>query len=92
MQRHTQLTRSRALSVFYQCVQVLFMVKDEHPQAVKEATELVLPTWLSALKVLLEIDPRHDVASLEHWDGLPIRLQVFKVGARCARSLLHPRR
>ncbi|KAG8991743.1 hypothetical protein FRB93_002589 [Tulasnella sp. JGI-2019a] len=78
-ERYSQLTRSRALSVFYQCVQVLFMVKDEHPQAVKEATDHVLPTWLGALKVLLEIDPRQDVASSEHWDGLTIRLQVFKI-------------
>ncbi|KAG8847467.1 hypothetical protein FRB96_001608 [Tulasnella sp. 330] len=78
-ERHSQLTRYRALSVFYQCMQVLFMVKDEHPQAVKEATEFVLPTWLNALKVLLEIDPRQDVASSEHWDGLSIRLQVFKI-------------
>ncbi len=55
------------------------MVKDEHPQAVKEATEQILPTWLNALKVLLELDPTQDVASTDHWDGLTVRTQIFKV-------------
>lgn len=55
------------------------MVKDQHPQAVKEATASVLPVWLEAFKVLLNIDPQQDVASSENWDGLAIRIQVFKV-------------
>ncbi|KAG8968425.1 hypothetical protein FRC03_007367 [Tulasnella sp. 419] len=76
---HSALTRSRVLSVFNQAVQVLFMVKEQHPQAVKDAVETILPTWLSALKVLLEIDPRQDVASEEAWDGLVLRVQIFKV-------------
>ncbi len=40
------------MSVFRQCMTVLYMVKDQHPQAVKEATSLVLPVWLDAFKVL----------------------------------------
>jgi hypothetical protein len=55
------------------------MVKDQHPQAVKEATASVLPVWLEAFKVLLLIDPQQDVSNSENWDGLAIRIQIFKV-------------
>lgn len=55
------------------------MVKEMHPQAIKEATASVLPVWLEAFKVLLNIDPREDVSSPEKWDGLAIRIQVFRV-------------
>src|SRR5260221_5350627 len=54
------------------------MVKDQHPQAAKEAAENVLPTWLDAFKVLLDLDPQQDVSG-EHWDGLEIRIQIFRV-------------
>ncbi|KDQ62857.1 hypothetical protein JAAARDRAFT_146629 [Jaapia argillacea MUCL 33604] len=74
---HTPLTRSRTISVFRQCVTALFMVKDQHPQAVKEATASVLPVWLEAFKVLLNIDPQQDVSN-GNWDGLSIRIQIFR--------------
>lgn len=54
------------------------MVKDQHPQAAKEAAANVLPTWLDAFNVLLNLDPQQDVSG-EHWDGLEIRVQIFKV-------------
>lgn len=55
------------------------MVKDQHPQAVKEAIASVLPVWLEAFKVLLNIDPLQDVADPSNWDGLTVRIQIFKV-------------
>ncbi|KAI0275362.1 ARM repeat-containing protein [Gloeopeniophorella convolvens] len=76
-EQHSPLTRARTISVFRQCVEALYMVKDQHPQAVKEAAANVLPVWLDAFKVLLELDPQHDVIG-EHWDGLDIRVQIFK--------------
>jgi hypothetical protein len=54
------------------------MVKDQHPQAAKEAAENVLPTWFDAFKVLLDLDPQQDISG-EHWDGLEIRIQIFRV-------------
>ncbi|KAF5393539.1 hypothetical protein D9757_000551 [Collybiopsis confluens] len=74
----TPLTRSRSVSVFRQCVISLFMVKDQHPQAVKEAIASVLPVWLEAFKVLLNMDPRKDVADGNNWEGLAVRIQIFK--------------
>ena len=55
------------------------MVKDAHPEPVKEAASTVLPVWLEAFRVLLNIDPRKDVESVANWDGLAIRTQVIKV-------------
>ncbi len=54
------------------------MVKDQYPQAVKEAIASVLPVWLEAFKVLLNMDPQLD-ANSSNWDGLAIRIQIFKV-------------
>lgn len=55
------------------------MVKDQHPQAVKEAIATILPVWLEAFKVLLDLDPLKDVSNQDNWDGLAIRIQIFKV-------------
>jgi hypothetical protein len=76
--KHTPLTRSRAVAVFHQCIAALFMVKDLHPQAVKDATASVLPVWLEAFRTLLSADPQADVSG-PYWDGLAIRIQIFKV-------------
>ncbi|KAG1779599.1 armadillo-type protein [Suillus placidus] len=77
-EQHTPLTRARTVSVFRQCVTALYMVKDQHPQAVKEATATILPVWLEAFKVLLNLDPLMDVSNQDNWDGLAVRIQVFK--------------
>ncbi|KAF8641001.1 hypothetical protein AX17_000646 [Amanita inopinata Kibby_2008] len=75
---HSAPTRARTVSVFRQCVTALFMVKDQHPQAVKEAVASVLPVWLDAFKVLLNQDVEQEVRRSDNWDGLSIRIQVFK--------------
>jgi len=92
LQQHTALTRARTISVFRQCVAALFMVKDQHPQAVKEATASVLPVWLEAFKVLLNIDPQQDVSHSENWDGLAIRIQVSKCVAIIDKKILKEKR
>jgi hypothetical protein len=66
------------------------MVKEMHPQAIKEATASVLPVWLDAFNVLLALDPREDVSSPEKWDGLAIRIQVFRVRHGCF-AIANPR-
>ncbi|KAG6911255.1 hypothetical protein DXG01_002093 [Tephrocybe rancida] len=75
---HSAPTRARTVSVFRQCVTALFMVKDQHPQGTKEAVSTILPVWLEAFKVLLQIDPKLDVTSTDNWDGLAVRIQIFK--------------
>ncbi|KAJ7292991.1 armadillo-type protein [Mycena rebaudengoi] len=75
---HAPLTRARTVSVFRQCVTALYMVKGQHPQAVKEAIATILPIWLEAFKVLLSTDPQADIANAQNWDALAVRIQVFK--------------
>ncbi|KIO31746.1 polysaccharide lyase family 8 protein [Tulasnella calospora MUT 4182] len=81
-EKHSALTRSRVLSVFNQCVQVLWMVKDQYPDPVKEAIDGILPEWLNALKILLDLDPTQDLASGDNWDGVALRIQIFKAVER----------
>ncbi|KAI5998077.1 armadillo-type protein [Pisolithus albus] len=76
--QHTPLTRARTVSVFRQCVTALYMVKGQHPEAVKEATSTILPVWLDAFRVLLNLDPALDLSNQENWDGLSVRIQIFK--------------
>lgn len=54
------------------------MVKEQHPQAVKEATENILPVWLDTFKEILGC-PIDDMLNQSTWDGLAVRIQVFKV-------------
>ena len=77
-QQHSALTRARAISVFQQCLSALYMVKEQHPKAIKEAVDAVLPQWIDVFKVLLERDPAEDIASESNWDALLVRIQVFK--------------
>ncbi|CAE6421477.1 unnamed protein product [Rhizoctonia solani] len=76
--KHGALTRARTISVFRQCVEALYMVKEQHPSAVVEATSSVLPTWLNAFQVLLAIDPQGDVSNSENWDGLAVRTEIYR--------------
>ncbi|KAI6163683.1 armadillo-type protein [Pisolithus thermaeus] len=76
--QHMPLTRARTVSVFRQCVTALYMVKGQHPEAVKEATSTILPVWLDAFRVLLNLDPAQDLSNQENWDGLSVRIQIFK--------------
>ena len=55
------------------------MVKQEHPQAVKEAAQSILPAWLDAFKFLLNINPTQDIDGTPSWDGIALRIQIFKV-------------
>lgn len=79
LQQYTALTRARTVSVFRQCVTALYMVKDQHPQSVQEATSVILPEWLEAFRVILDSDPQQEVAGAENWDALAVRIQIFKV-------------
>ena len=63
------------------------MVKDAHPEPVKEAASSVLPVWLDAFRILLNIDPKSDVENKPNWDGLAIRIQVIKVRPLHSRNL-----
>ncbi|KAI0347862.1 ARM repeat-containing protein [Trametopsis cervina] len=77
-EHHSPLTRARTIAVYRQCIEALYMVKEEHPESVKEASSSVLPVWLDAFKVLMNLDPKADVVGASNWDGLAVRIQVIK--------------
>ena len=54
------------------------MVKDQHPAAVQEATASIIPVWLEAFKVLLDLNISQGVNE-QSWDGLAIYKELFKV-------------
>ena len=83
--KQSPMTRARTISVFRQCVSTLYMVKEQHPQAVKESTDRILPVWIEAFKVLLNEPPLHDVENAQTWDKLAIRIEIFKV---CNESIV----
>lgn len=69
------------------------MVKDQHPQAAKEASLTVLPVWLEAFKYLLQPDIAQELLGSRNWDGLGIRIQIFKVcGVHFLGSTPHTQR
>ncbi|CCL98539.1 uncharacterized protein FIBRA_00538 [Fibroporia radiculosa] len=76
----TDLTEDQILPVLRQLLPILLNVLGaiEHPQAVKEAAATVIPPWLDAFKYLLELDPRQDVENRPNWDGIALRIQIYK--------------
>ncbi|KZT44292.1 ARM repeat-containing protein [Sistotremastrum suecicum HHB10207 ss-3] len=77
-QSHSPLTRARTVKVFRQCVESLYMVQEQHPQAVKEAVANVLPSWIDAFQKLLEVDVLPEVQNTADWDALVLRVQLYK--------------
>jgi len=55
------------------------MVKDQIPSAVTEASDVILPQWLDAFRVILESDPINDVRNPSDWSALAPRIQIFRV-------------
>ncbi|KAG8810837.1 hypothetical protein FRC17_002742, partial [Serendipita sp. 399] len=77
-QQHSPLTRARAVAIFRQCVTALDMVRKEHPEAVAEAINSVLPQWLAAMHTLLSTPSLADVSDPTNWDAISIRIQVLR--------------
>ncbi|KAH6916745.1 armadillo-type protein [Coprinopsis sp. MPI-PUGE-AT-0042] len=75
---HSAPTRARTVAVFRQCVTALYMVKDQYTDAVNEATTSILPVWLEAFKVLLNVDEFQGMIGASNWDNLLVRIQIFK--------------
>ena len=80
--QHTPITRARSISAFRQCVTTLYMVKEQHEKAVKEATSSILPVWIDAFKTLLSAPVENDVQNVQTWDALAIRIEIFKASQR----------
>lgn len=56
---------------------MLETVKDEHPQAVREALENLCPAWFGAFQQLLANDPVEETR--KSWEFIGIRIEIFRV-------------
>lgn len=78
-ERHTAYIRARCLLVFRQCLTTLFMVKETYPDAVKQASQTMLPRWLAMMQQLLAKDPAQQLGTdLQGWGTLALRNEIFK--------------
>jgi hypothetical protein len=66
------------VAVFRECLQALFMVKEQFPTAVSEASKTILPEWTTALQHILSQDARQDVQDESTWQNLALRTECFK--------------
>ena len=75
--RYSAVSRARTLSIFSQCVLTLFMVKDEYPTAVANATSDILPRWIEAINYILSAsDVSQDLTSDSVWHNIAVRSEA----------------
>ncbi|SJX60888.1 related to KAP114-Member of the karyopherin-beta family, nuclear import [Sporisorium reilianum f. sp. reilianum] len=77
--RHSAHVRARCVLVFRQCLTTLYMVKETYPDVVKQASQTMLPRWLSMMQSLLARDAAQQLGSdLKGWQTLALRNEIFK--------------
>ncbi|GAC99603.1 hypothetical protein PHSY_007206 [Pseudozyma hubeiensis SY62] len=79
-QQHSAHVRARCVLVFRQCLTTLFMVKESYPDIVKQASQTMLPRWLSMMQALLAQDAAQQLGSdlQQGWPTLALRNEIFK--------------
>ncbi|CAB4420248.1 unnamed protein product [Rhizophagus irregularis] len=51
---HSYKTRGRAITIFKQCIEILVMLKEEHPEAIEPFLKPILPEWLQVFSNILK--------------------------------------
>ncbi|CAK9782992.1 ARM repeat-containing protein [Cutaneotrichosporon oleaginosum] len=74
---HSFLTRAETVAVYRQVVTLLEMLKEEHPQAVRQALNSMAPVWFDAFTQLLSVDAAVDLQT--SWESLALRIRIFRV-------------
>ncbi|BEJ11716.1 hypothetical protein CspHIS471_0201760 [Cutaneotrichosporon sp. HIS471] len=74
---HSFLTRADTVAVYRHIVTLLEMLKDEHPQAVRQALDGMAPVWFDAFTQLLSVDAAVDLQT--SWESLALRIRIFRV-------------
>ena len=77
MKIHSYKTRGRAIAILKQCIEILVMLKEEHPEAIEPFLKPILPEWLQNFSTILKKRTTYneEVESEEY--GL--KLEVVKV-------------
>lgn len=74
---HSFATRADTVAVYRHILTMLSMVKDEHPQAVRQALDSIANVWFGAFNQLLSVDAAADLRT--SWESLALRIQIFRV-------------
>lgn len=74
---HSFATRADTVAVYRHIITMLSTIKDEHPQAVRQALDNMAGIWFGAFNQLLAMDAAADVAA--SWESLALRIQIFRV-------------
>ncbi|ORX95566.1 ARM repeat-containing protein [Basidiobolus meristosporus CBS 931.73] len=69
-------TRARSVAIFKNCIEMLFMVKEENPAAIDGYLKPILPTWMEAFLKLLSSQVTGDVEKQAGQFGL--KLEIVK--------------
>ena len=77
-QSHSPFTRASTINVFRQVMRMLETVRDEHPQAVRQALKQIAPIWLQTFQQMLAADAAAEVS--DNWEMLGIRIEILRVG------------
>ncbi|RIA81823.1 armadillo-type protein [Glomus cerebriforme] len=51
---HSYKTRGRAITIFKQCIEILVMLKEEHPETIEPFLKPILPEWLQVFSNILK--------------------------------------
>lgn len=78
--QHSAHVRARCVLVFRQCLTTLYMVKEQCPDVVKQASQTMLSRWLSIMQSLLARDAAQQLGSdlQQGWQTLALRNEIFK--------------
>ena len=77
--RHSATTRTLAVKVYVEVLKTLETVRDEHPQAVREALGIIGQPWVECFKGLIGVDLGDELR--RSWETLPLYTEIFGVSS-----------
>ncbi|KAI9007390.1 armadillo-type protein [Gaertneriomyces semiglobifer] len=81
--KYSPRDRARALGIFRDFAEIVYMVSSEHPDVIKNLIEPLLPTWLDAFHAVL--------ASTEITaDALPVKNEVLRTLCKLTKEFPQP--
>jgi hypothetical protein len=76
-QHYSLRTRGRAVSIFRNCLEMVFMIKEEHAASAEQFLAPILPQWHEAFLVILKHQSQGDEET--RFDEYGLKLEIVKV-------------
>ena len=80
-QTYPSAIRARCLGIFRDFAEILFMIKEEHPEAVENYLFPILPSWMEAFKRTLSNGSPNPTS-----EEIPLRNEVLRTLVKLARA------